>query len=141
MCSMAPGTPDADLDAPEVRVFRTQPAPRRASLDGRPRRAPRTPRVPQPAGRPALHLARAGAPLLVAGADAARRGVLLRELADTMPDGTLFAQAGTLAEILEQAPQARMVILSGDLDDASPRSLMRVLGRRHPNLPIVALVT
>ena len=32
-----------------------------------------------------------------------------------------------------------MVILAGDLDDADTESLMHLLGRRHPELPVVCV--
>jgi hypothetical protein len=89
------------------------------------------------ATRPALNLLRGGAPLLIAGADRARTSVLLAELSSTMPEGTVFEQASTLMEVLEHVPGSRMVILSGALEDASTRSLMRVVGQRHPTLPII----
>src|ERR1700726_4264558 len=53
---------------------------------------------------PALHVVRNSHPLLVAGADAARRAALLDDLIDTMPDGTRFEEASTLSEVLERAP-------------------------------------
>jgi hypothetical protein len=125
-------SPDSDVRASEIRITRggaTMPAPLRQPDPDRPR-----------AGRPALRLVEQQAPpLLIAGADAARRGALLQELSSTMPEGTAFAQASTLAEVLEHAPESRMVILSGGLDDASARSLMRVLGQRHPTLPVVSV--
>jgi hypothetical protein len=87
--------------------------------------------------RPALHLVRNSHPLLVAGADSARRRALLGDLIETMPEGTSFEEARTLAEVLERAPTSRIVVLSGGLEDASAQSLMRVLGQRHPTLPII----
>jgi DNA-binding NtrC family response regulator len=78
-------------------------------------------------------------PLLVAGADSARRRALLDDLLDTMPEGTSFEEASTLSEVLERAPMSRIVVLSGGLEDASAKSLMRVLGQRHPTLPIITM--
>jgi hypothetical protein len=86
---------------------------------------------------PPLHLLRSGAPLLIAGADTARTSVLLADLASTMPEGTIFERASRLTDVLERAPHSRMVILSGALEDASAGSLMRVVGQRHPTLPII----
>ena len=88
-------------------------------------------------GRPALHIVNGGRPLLVAGADSARRGALLEDLIETMPEDTCFEQASQLSEVLELAPTSRMVILSGGLEDASARALMGILGQRHPTLPII----
>jgi hypothetical protein len=87
--------------------------------------------------RKALHLVRNSHPLLVAGANFTRRRALLDDLLDTMPEGTSFEEASTLAEVLERAPTSRIVVLSGGLEDASAQSLMRVLGQRHPTLPII----
>jgi hypothetical protein len=89
--------------------------------------------------RPALHIVHGGRPLLVAGADSARRSALLEDLLETMPEGTCFEQASSLSEVLERAPWARMVILSGGLEDASANALMGILGQRHPTLPIINL--
>jgi DNA-binding NtrC family response regulator len=89
--------------------------------------------------RPPLRIVKQAASVLVAGADAGRRAALLGELANTMPDGTAFAEASTLSEVLEQAPRARMVILSGWLEDGSPLSLTRALGQRHPTLPVITV--
>jgi hypothetical protein len=129
MYSMPPISGDAHARAPVLRVRRGAGAPEQSSRYGE--------TAASHAERPALHLLRGGAPLLIAGADRARAGVLLADLASTMPEGTVFEQASTLTEVLEQAAGSRMVILSGPLEDASARSLMRVLGQRHPTLPII----
>jgi len=42
-------------------------------------------------------------------------------------------------EVLAHAPSSRIVILSGELDDAPAESLMHTLGHRHPGLPVVSL--
>jgi hypothetical protein len=89
--------------------------------------------------RPALRLVGDRSPLLIAGAEESSRAALLDELTLTMPSGTSFAQASTLAEVLEGAPGSRMVILSSALEDVSASSLMRILGQRHPRLPVVCL--
>lgn len=89
--------------------------------------------------RPSLRLVERPASVLVAGADTARRAALLEELARTMPEGTCFEEASTFSEVLEHAPGCRMAILSGGLDDAPARSLMRVLGQRHPSLPVITV--
>jgi hypothetical protein len=127
---MPPVTGDAYARAPVLRVRRGGGSWReQGSRDGEASAAR--------AERPPLHLLRGGAPLLIAGADRARTSVLLQELSNTMPEGTVFEQASTLMEVLEHAPGSRMVILSGALEDASIRSLMRVVGQRHPTLPII----
>jgi hypothetical protein len=91
-------------------------------------------------GRPALRLLHQGpAHVLVAGTDSARRAVLLDELTQTMPQSTLFEEASAVWEVLEHAPASRAVILSGDLDDASVESLVRLLSHRYPRLPVVSI--
>jgi hypothetical protein len=91
------------------------------------------------ADRPALRLVESGSPILIAGADTPRRAALLADLTETLPAGTLFEELGTLAEVLERAPASRMVILNGGLEDVSGSALMRILGQRHPTLPVISL--
>jgi hypothetical protein len=83
--------------------------------------------------------ARDSAPVLVAGADPDQRADVLDQLARTLPESTRFQEVGALWEVLAQAPSSRIVILSGELDDTSAESLMRTLGHRHPELPVVSL--
>ncbi|HVR04721.1 MAG TPA: hypothetical protein VMS02_01680 [Solirubrobacteraceae bacterium] len=102
-------------------------------------------------GRPTLRLLRGGQPeparatgegtarILVAGADAERRANVLRNLSEALPDETQFGEAGAAWEVLEQAPSSGVVMLAGDLDEATAESLMHVLGHRYPSLPVVAL--
>jgi hypothetical protein len=127
---MPPSTAGSDSRAASLRLVHGQ-----ASEQTAPERDPTAASRP----RKALRLVEDGSSVLVAGADTARRAVLLAELANTMPEGTAFEQASTFAEVLEHAPRSRMVILSGGLDDASSRSLMRVLGQRHPKLPVITV--
>jgi hypothetical protein len=91
------------------------------------------------AGRPALRVLHDPSHVLVAGTDSARRAVLVDELAQTMPQSTLFEEASAVWEVLEHAPASRAVILSGDLDDASVESLVRLLSHRYPRLPVVSI--
>jgi hypothetical protein len=114
------------------------------------------------AGRPTLRLLRGGlrtgaaqeteapetgaqpagdseARILVAGADAERRATVLRDLSEALPEETEFSEAGAAWEVLEQAPSSGVVMLAGDLDEATAESLMHVLGHRHPSLPVIAL--
>jgi DNA-binding NtrC family response regulator len=79
------------------------------------------------------------APVLLAGADAGRRAVLRAELGATLPSRTRWVEADAIAETLERATFSRMVILAGDLDDADVESLTRLLGRRHPELPVICV--
>jgi hypothetical protein len=77
--------------------------------------------------------------VLIAGGDPLRRASLLDELARSMPSDTPFTEASAISDVLERAPGSRMVVLSGDLDDASAETLVRLLGHRHPRLPIVSI--
>ena len=95
--------------------------------------------------RPALRLLpgaaqpQTAASVLLVGANAWRCEVLGAELRATLPPRTTFAQAHNVAEVLERARSSRLVILTGDLDDADAGSLMRLLGQRHPQLPVVCV--
>ncbi len=77
--------------------------------------------------------------ILVAGADPGKRAAVVRDLRETLPSDTRLGEAGAVWEVLEQAPSCGVVMLADDLGDVSARSLMRLLGRRHPRLPVVAL--
>jgi hypothetical protein len=79
------------------------------------------------------------APVLLAGADAGRRAVLRAEFGATLPPRTRWIEADDVAGVLERAAYSRMVILTGDLHDADTVSLMRLLGRRHPELPVICV--
>jgi hypothetical protein len=129
MLSMPGITPGTAWRAPSLTLLRSESGRRGTVQQEDDRRAS--------GERPALHLVHNSHPLLVAGADAARRRALLDDLIDTMPEGTSFEEARTLSEVLERAPASRIVVLSGGLEDASAQSLMRVLGQRHPTLPII----
>jgi hypothetical protein len=80
-------------------------------------------------------------PILLAGADSAQRAAVLHELTHTLPEGTRFEEASAFWEVLALAPECRMVIFSGDLEDGTAESLARTLGRRRPQLPVVSLAT
>jgi hypothetical protein len=77
--------------------------------------------------------------ILLAGADAKRRKSLRKELAVTLPAGTKFLEAEESWQLLQQAPASRMVMLTGDLSDISSDALTRLLGYRHPTLPVLTL--
>jgi hypothetical protein len=77
--------------------------------------------------------------ILVAGADAAVRTRMLEELRDLLPTGTPFAQASETWEVIAAASASSMVVLAGDLGDVSSGAVMRLLGRRHPTLPVLAI--
>jgi len=86
---------------------------------------------------PALCVIDGPARILLAGADAGERAALLDELTQTLSASTVFAQAHAVCEVLEHAPDSRMAIITGDLDDASTESLMQMLAHRHPELPVL----
>jgi hypothetical protein len=77
--------------------------------------------------------------VLIAGADGAARAEMLEQLRGLLPQDTPFVEACETWEVIAQAAGSRMVVLTGDLRDLSVRGLMRVLSRRYPLLPVVAL--
>lgn len=77
--------------------------------------------------------------VLVAGAQPTARAKMLRQLRELLPDGTPFVEACETWEVVAQASSSRLVVLTGDLGDLSARGLMRVLSRRHPLLPVIAV--
>jgi hypothetical protein len=79
------------------------------------------------------------APVLLAGADPGERAALRAEFDATLPPRTRWVEADDIAGVLERAAHSRMVILAGDLDDADAESLIRLLGRRHPELPVICV--
>jgi hypothetical protein len=97
----------------------------------------RAPRLPEWTGPP--EDAKDCASVLIAGADALARAKMLRQLRGLLPDGTPFVEARETWEVVAKASASRMVVLTGDLGDLSARGLMRVLSRRHPLLPVIAL--
>jgi len=118
--------------APETVTMRCVPLPHAAAV------------YPQVAQSLRLSPARHGEqkiPILVAGADAVQREIVRRELADTLPEGTCFDEAAAFWEVLARAPECRMVIFSGDLEDGTVESYMQSLAQRHPRLPLVNLKT
>jgi hypothetical protein len=97
------------------------------------------------ANRPQLRLlsspAPAQKPILLAGGDRAARDAVRHDIAKHMPSSAAFQQAGAIWELLVRAPQASMVILSGELDDVPAESLLAMLAHHHPSLPVVSLAT
>jgi hypothetical protein len=89
-------------------------------------------------GGPALRILH-NSHVLIAGTDPLQRASLLDELSRSMPSDTPFTEASAISEVLERAPGSRIVVLSGDLDDASAETLVHLLGHRHPRLPIVSI--
>lgn len=77
--------------------------------------------------------------VLIAGAQPAARAKMRRQLGELLPEGTPFVEACETWEVVARAPSSRLVVLTGDLRDLSARGLMRVLSRRHPLLPVIAV--
>jgi hypothetical protein len=77
--------------------------------------------------------------VLVAGANPGLRAAVRRELAGAMAPDTPFGEAGKVWEVLEQAPGSAVVMLAGDLEDASSDTLIKLLAQRHHWLPVIAL--
>jgi hypothetical protein len=88
---------------------------------------------------PATLSAKKHSRILVAGADPAQRAAVLHDLSEALPEGAQLGEAGAVSEVLERAPASSVVMLAGDLGEVSAESLMHMLGRRHPSLPVVAL--
>jgi hypothetical protein len=79
------------------------------------------------------------APVLLAGIDAEGRSAMLGELRNLLPAGTGFVEVSETWELLTRAEGSQMVVLTDDLGDLSSASLVRLLGRRHPGLPVLAV--
>jgi hypothetical protein len=95
------------------------------------------------ANRPQLRLLSGPAaiekPVLLAGGDGAARDAVQRDLAKTMAPSTAFEQAGAIWEVLVRAPQASMVVLSGELEDIPAEALLQMLMQQNPEVPVVCL--
>jgi hypothetical protein len=78
-------------------------------------------------------------PVLLAGGDQSARTSVLGDLAKSMPPSTSFEQASAIWEVLARAPQSKMVILSGSLEDKTAAAVMQMLAHRHPDVPVVCL--
>jgi hypothetical protein len=121
----------ATFEGPKLRLL-----PKRGSLHRRPESF-------ASAARPTDQATRDRAPgprsILLAGGDAGDREAVLSDLRRTMPGGTTFKQAGALWEVLAQASESSMVVLSGELDEVPAESLMHMLAHRNPALPVVSV--
>jgi hypothetical protein len=119
----------AAFEGPKLRLL-----PKKGSLQRRPSVAGARPTdrtVPDRAPEPRL--------ILLAGGEAGDREAVLSDLRRTMPGGTTFRQAGALWEVLAQAAESSMVVLSGELDEVPAESLMQMLAHRNPALPVVSV--
>jgi hypothetical protein len=113
--------------------------------------------VPTPAGRRPEHESESAAPpcdeasvaqaqvpsqtahVLVAGSDEHGRSRMLEELRGLLPQSTQFLEACETWQVLARAAGSRMVVLTDDLGDVSAESVVKLLGRRHPTLPVLAV--
>lgn|GEM_PF-4905947 len=77
--------------------------------------------------------------VLVAGVDAEARAHMLGELRDVLPSRTRFVETHETWETLTLAEHSQMVVLVGDLEELSGASLVRLLARRQPTLPVLAV--
>jgi hypothetical protein len=77
--------------------------------------------------------------VLVVGADAGARAHMLCELRDVLPCDTRFVETEDAWESLTLAENSQMVVLVGDLEELSGASLVRLLARRQPSLPVLAV--
>lgn len=64
---------------------------------------------------------------------------MLSELRGLLPAGTRFVEAGETWEALAHTDGSRMVVLTGGIGEVSTHSLMRILSRRYPTLPVIAV--
>jgi hypothetical protein len=77
--------------------------------------------------------------VLVAGSDASARASMLAELRSLLPAETCFVEASETWEMIARSAGSRMVVLTGDLGEASASSLLRLLARRNPALPVLVV--
>jgi len=77
--------------------------------------------------------------VLIAGATAFRRTAVREQLRERLAPETAFSEASVLWEVLNTAATSSMVVLAGDLDDVSAKSLMHMVSHRYPELPVVSL--
>ena len=77
--------------------------------------------------------------VLVVGIDARERAHMLCELREALPSGTRFVETAETLEALTLAESSQMVVSVGDLNELSGASLVRLLARRQPTLPVLAV--
>jgi len=74
--------------------------------------------------------------VLVAGAEMAARADLRQRLATTLPE-LAVVEAGDAWEMLRRAAGSQLVLLDGDLPDASAPAALGLLRHRHPDTPVI----
>lgn len=77
--------------------------------------------------------------VLVAGSDPCRRARMLAELRSLLPVDTDFREASETWEVIAQACDSRLVVIAGDLGETPASVLLRLLARRNPALPVLAV--
>lgn len=77
--------------------------------------------------------------VLVVGVDSRARAHMLCELRDLLPSDTRFVETQETWEALALAEGSQMVVLVGDLAELSGASVVRLLARRQPTLPVLAV--
>lgn len=119
-------------ESPKLRLVAESPAPglRSARADAQ---------QPDRDRRRARHEASAASAVLIAGGDADRRVAVAAELRKRLSAETSFAEATALWEVLNAAATSSLVVLAGDLDDVSAKSLMHMIGHRYPELAVISL--
>ncbi|HWX87171.1 MAG TPA: hypothetical protein VNX67_03250 [Solirubrobacteraceae bacterium] len=75
--------------------------------------------------------------VLVVGAERHARSRMLGELRNLLPAGTHFVEVSETWEVLTSAATSQMAVLVDDLDELSSKSLVRLLARRQPALPVL----
>ena len=78
-------------------------------------------------------------PVLVVGTETNTRSRMLAELRNVLPSGTRFQEAQETWEVLARAASSQMVVLVDDLGGVSSRSLVSLLARRQPSLPVMVV--
>jgi hypothetical protein len=130
--SYMPASPSQTLErreSPKLRLVAELPAPGSRSA-----RADAHPSDRQRARREASASA-----VLIAGGEADRRVAVAGELRAQLSAETSFAEATALWEVLNAAATSSLVVLAGDLDDVSAKSLMHMIGHRYPDLAVISL--
>jgi hypothetical protein len=117
-------------ESPKLRLVAESPPPglRSARAGAHPSDPPRARRA-----------ASAASAVLIAGGDADRRVAVAGELRKRLSAETSFAEATALWEVLNVAATSGLVVLAGDLDDVSAKSLMHMIGHRYPDLAVISL--
>ncbi len=77
--------------------------------------------------------------VLVAGVEGAARARMLCELREVLPADTRFVETDQTWRALALAEDSQMVVLVGDLPELSGAATVRLLARRQPSLPVLAV--